>query len=125
MPVVAPEGEVALLTTNDSYEWFTKTAESIAPNWINKVTFESVEKMIEYDPTNAIELISPTPLLMIIAENDSLIPVEIAHEAADRAGEPKKIMTLQCGHFDVYETEPWHGQVADATTEWFTTHLGK
>jgi len=125
VPVVAPEGEVALLSTSDSYEWFTKTAESIAPNWINKVTLESVEKMIEYDPTNAIELISPTPLLMIIAENDSLIPVEIAREAADRAGEPKEIMIVKCGHFDVYETEPWHSQVASGATEWFTAHLGK
>lgn len=123
MPVVAQEGQPALLATPDSYEFFVEKCGSIAPTWINQVTFESVEKLVEYSPADAIELISPTPLLIVAAENDALIPIEETREAFDRALEPKKLVALPCGHFDVYDNQPWHGKVLEAEVEWFKTHL--
>ena len=121
--VVAPEGQPALLATPDSYEFFVENCGDRAPNWINRVTLESLEKIIEYSPADAIELVSPTPLLIVAAENDSLIPIEDVREAFDRAQDPKKLLTLPCGHFDVYENQPWHNQVLDAETAWFKKHL--
>ena len=89
----------------------------------NAVTLESLEKMLEYDPPGAIELVAPTPLLVIGARRDSLIPVEALRAAVARAGEPKRYLELDCGHFDVYATEPFFGRAADAATDWFRTHL--
>lgn len=123
-PVVAPEGEPAVLATPDSYEFFLKTREERRVNWINQVTVESIEKMIENDPADAMELISPTALMIVAAVNDSLIPIELVRETFERAGEPKKLVEIQCGHFDVYDDEPWHGQAAGAAVDWFVTHLG-
>jgi fermentation-respiration switch protein FrsA (DUF1100 family) len=123
LPVVAPEGQPALLATPDAYAFFEEHNKDLAPNWINRVTVESLEKIMEYSPADAIELISPTPLLIAAAEKDSLIPIEDVREAFSRAGEPKKLLTMPCGHFDVYENQPWHGRVLEAEAEWFNKYL--
>ncbi|MCH7780373.1 MAG: acetylxylan esterase, partial [Acidobacteria bacterium] len=62
-----------------------------APSWVNSVTLESLEDYVQYLPTAGIELISPTPLLMVVAEEDSLIPADLAKAAFERAGEPKAL----------------------------------
>ncbi len=122
LPVVAPEGEPCLLRPPDAYEWFT-TASRIAPSWRNGLTLESLERYREFDPVSSIHLISPTPLLLIAAENDSLIPLAAVKAAYERAGEPKALVTLPCGHFDLYYNEPWHSRAAGAAVEWFRRHL--
>jgi len=123
LAVVAPKGQPALLATPDSYAFFMEQCRNRASTWINKVTVESLEKLIEYSPADAIELISPTPLFILAAENDSLISMEDIKETFERAGEPKKLLTLPCGHFDVYENQPWHNQVLEAETRWFKKYL--
>ncbi len=123
IPVVAPTGQPCVLAAPDAWEWFQKTGSSIAPSWRNAVTLESLEKMLEYDPPGAIELISPTPLLVIAARNDSLVPIEQLRATVARAGEPKRYLELDCGHFDVYDTAPWFERASGAATEWFRTHL--
>ncbi|MCP4755560.1 MAG: alpha/beta hydrolase [Proteobacteria bacterium] len=123
LPVVAPEDQVSVLATPDALEFFAGKGEDAYPTWKNQVSVETLEHMIEYNPADAVEIISPTPLLMIAAETDSLIPVDQVKETFERAREPKKLVVLPCGHFDVYEKAPWHDQAASAATDWFTTHL--
>ena len=60
---------------------------------------------------------------MVLAEDDTLIPVEMARDAFDRAGDPKELLTLPCGHFEVYETEPWFSKAVNSMTEWYTKFL--
>ncbi|MFO7962744.1 MAG: alpha/beta hydrolase [Desulfobacterales bacterium] len=123
LPVVAPEGEPAALGTPDAYAFFHSGEEKAAENWINKVSLESIEKMIESNPADAIEIISPTPLMIVAAVQDFLIPIEIVREAFERAGEPKKLVEIPCGHFDVYYASPWHEQAVEAADQWFRKHL--
>ena len=78
--VVGLPGELAALGVPGAYEAMMKYA-SGAPTWNNQVTLESLENYVEYVPTANIALISPTPLLMVLAEHDSLIPVELARAA--------------------------------------------
>jgi fermentation-respiration switch protein FrsA (DUF1100 family) len=118
--VVAPEGEPAVLGTPDSWAWFTG---SDAPGWLNRTSLESVARMIEYDPGSLIALISPKPLLVIAGEADSLIPIAQVREAFACAGEPKRLIALPCGHFDVYPGGAFHTQARDAATAWFVEHL--
>ena len=82
-----------------------------------------MENYVENLPTASIELISPTPLLMILAEKDTLIPVELARAAFDRAGDPKELHTLPCGHFEVYETEPWFSNAVGRMVNWYVKYL--
>lgn len=122
VPVVAPEGEASALPTPDSLEWFTKTGETIAPTWKNEVTLETMEAFLEYNPSSAIELISPTPLLMVVADNDTLTPTDLAIEAFEKAREPKKLVIIPGGHFDAY-TEPGLSHSLPPQLDWFKEHL--
>lgn len=122
IPVVAAEGEPSALPTPDSFDWFTKTGETIAPNWVNKVTMETMEAFLDYYPADWIDKISPTPLLMIVANDDELTPTDLAIEAYARAKEPKRLEIISGGHFSAY-TEPGLSSSAPAALEWFKSYL--
>ena len=87
------------------------------------MTLESLENYVECVPTANIELISPTPLLMVLAEQDSLIPVELARAAFERVGDPKSLQVIPCGHFEIYDTEPWFSKAVGSMVEWYTEYL--
>ena len=55
-----------------------------------------------HEPIAHIHHISPTPLLMTVAENDVLTPTDIALEAYGKAREPKQLHIIPGGHFDGY-----------------------
>jgi fermentation-respiration switch protein FrsA (DUF1100 family) len=109
------------LPTADSYRWFTETHEARAPSWRNEVTLRSVELFTEYEPGTYLPWISPTPLLMCVAENDVLTPTDLAIAGFEAAREPKKLVILPGGHFDAYVDGFDHA--APAAVEWFTQHL--
>jgi len=123
IPVVAPEGEPAVLATADSYAWFVKSHPSWLEHWINHTTIESVARMAEYVPAAFIDLAAPKPLLILAGETDSLIPIDQVREAFARAGEPKRLEVHPCGHFDFYPGGAFHEQAASAATDWFSRWL--
>jgi fermentation-respiration switch protein FrsA (DUF1100 family) len=124
IPVVSedPLGPAALPTA-DSWSWFMDTGKSRAPSWRNEVTLRTVEMLGEYEPGSYIERISPTPLLMIIADGDHLAVADEAFAAYNRALEPKKLLVLKGGHFDAYVKD--FEASSSAACAWFATHLGK
>ncbi len=120
LPVVAEDNN-AVLNTTESYEWFTQTHKKMAPNWENQVTFESIEKFIEYNPGVYLPRISPTPLLIMVATRDTLTPTDISLRAFEAANEPKKLAILPGGHFDAYVAGFPHS--SGHATAWFKEHL--
>ena len=90
------------LPTPDSWAWFTETGKERAPAWRNEVTLRSVEMFTEYEPVSYLPYVSPTPLLMLVATGDHLVPAELAIAAFDRAHEPKRLIIMPGGHFDAY-----------------------
>jgi fermentation-respiration switch protein FrsA (DUF1100 family) len=120
--VVAPEGEPSALPTPDSYEWFITGGDTIAPNWKNEVTLETMEAFLGYNPAGLIDIISPTPLLMIVADNDELTPTDLAIEAFQKAREPKELVIIPGGHFGAY-MEPGLSHSAPPAVTWFKKHL--
>lgn len=123
IPVVTndPSGQAALPTA-DSYKWFVETGETRAPAWKNEVTLRTVEMLMEYEPASYIERVSPTPLLVIIAENDHLAVADEAFAAYNRALEPKKLVVLPGGHFDAYIGAGFD-MASQAACDWFVQHL--
>jgi fermentation-respiration switch protein FrsA (DUF1100 family) len=123
IPVVTddPMG-LAALPTADSYQWFIETGNTRAPAWENEVTVRTVEMLMEYEPGTYVERVSPTPLLMLIAEHDHLAVADLAFETYNRAREPKKLVILPGGHFDAYVG---HGFdiASSAARDWFVDHL--
>ncbi|KAI9372870.1 Alpha/Beta hydrolase protein [Aspergillus egyptiacus] len=88
------------LPTPDSYEFFTSW--EAKSQWKNEVTMKSLEATRSYNPAAYIHHISPTPLLMTVADHDVVVPTDIALQAYSRALEPKKLSLVPGGHFDGY-----------------------
>jgi fermentation-respiration switch protein FrsA (DUF1100 family) len=122
VPVVAENPlDPAALPTPDSWQWFTETGKSRAPNWKNEVTLRSVEMLGEYNPVDYIAQISPTPLLLLPARNDVLTPTAFAIAAYEKARQPKRLEILPGGHFDAY-VKGFDASSAPALN-WFRGHL--
>ena len=106
----------------DAYEWFMK-ASRMAPTWKNEITLESMEHYLEYNPASFMEFIAPTPLLMIAAMEDGITPPDLIIEAYEEwADEPKKLLQLPGGHFEVYDGVTFN-QASEGALEWFQQHL--
>jgi fermentation-respiration switch protein FrsA (DUF1100 family) len=122
LPVVSedPAGPAAL-PTPDSWQWFTETGNARAPAWRNEVTLRSVELFMAYEPGAYIELISPTPLLLVVALGDHLTVADEALAAYERARQPKKLAMLKGGHFDAYVAD--FEAASSAARDWFLEHL--
>jgi uncharacterized protein len=122
IPVVDPDPMAdSVLPTADSWEWFSETGKTRAPAWKNEVTLRSVEMLMEYEPSAYLERISPTPLLLVMARGDHLIPTDLTLEAYQRAFEPKKLVMLRGGHFDAWTTG--FDEASGAARDWFVQHL--
>jgi uncharacterized protein len=109
------------LPTPDSWQWFTETGKNLAPTWRNEVTLRSVEMFTEYEPASYLPYISPTPLLMLVAFGDHLVPSELATAAFERAREPKRLIVLPGGHFDAYVAG--FAAASGHARDWFVQHL--
>jgi fermentation-respiration switch protein FrsA (DUF1100 family) len=123
LPVVAEDPMApSALPTADSFKWFTETAATRAPSWRNEVTLRTIDYAFGYEPGAYIGLISPTPLLLIVAVKDHLAVSDLAIAAYERALEPKRLVLLPGGHFDAYVAE--FEQSSGPARDWFRTHLG-
>jgi hypothetical protein len=123
LPVVAPEGQAAVIPGKEANEWFAAAAK-VAPSWKNAVTMESVEKMMEYQPGANIHLISPTPLLMVISNRDATAPSDMALSAYNRALEPKALILTKGTHW-AGENDQEDAKLTGPVVEWFTQQLMK
>ena len=122
VPVVAEDPLApSALPTPDSWQWFTETGQTRAPNWKNEVTLRTVEMLGEYNPVDYIAQISPTPLLLLPARGDVLTPSAFAIAAYEQAREPKKLVILPGGHFDAY-VDGFDASSGPALA-WFREHL--
>ncbi|KAE8450112.1 hypothetical protein EG329_006893 [Mollisiaceae sp. DMI_Dod_QoI] len=88
------------LPTAESYEFFNAWEKKCG--WKNEVTVRTIEEFRAYNPASHIHNISPTPLLMTVAANDTLTPVDLALKAYAKALEPKELHVLPGGHFGGY-----------------------
>jgi uncharacterized protein len=122
IPVVSenPAGPAAL-PTPDSWKFFTEVSRERAPAWRNEVTLRSVEMFTEYEPGSYIPFISPTPLLMVVAQEDHLTVADEALAAFERALAPKRLLVLKSGHFDAYVSG--FAESSGAAAAWFREHL--
>ncbi|HTP77273.1 MAG TPA: alpha/beta hydrolase [Rhizomicrobium sp.] len=121
IPVVPdqPMGPGAL-STADSVAFFKSTTR--IGKWRNEVTLRSIEYMTEYSPGLFVGRISPTPFMLVVALRDVLATSDLALEAYERALQPKRLLALDCGHFDPYTGDMFKVNSA-AQSDWFVEHL--
>ncbi len=119
--VIDQDGEAGIYGSDDAQAFYS-AAWTLAEGWDNRVTLRSSELASEYEPGAWIDRVSPTPLLMVVAEHDTVTPTDLALAAYERALEPKRLCLLPGGHFDPYTTHA--GRAIAAARDWFVQHLG-
>lgn len=104
----------------------SESAQWIATNdkagvYRNELTLQSFELLRSYEPATFAAQISPTPLLMIVANRDTQTPTPWQLETFVQIGEPKKLVQIDCRHYDVYMSQ--QVTAMDAAADWFVEHL--
>ena len=115
--------EACALPTEDSHDFFFGPITERAPSWEKDVTLRSVERFTEYEPQTYVPFISPTPLLLVVAAGDHLVPADLTLRAYESALEPKKLLVLPGGHFEAYVGENF-ATSSPVQRDWLSTHLG-
>jgi len=103
LPVTVPNPHIRdpALSTPDSFPFFDGLEEKTS--WENEVTLRSMEVMLVYAPHHVVEYISPTPMLMVIADRDILTAADLSLKAFAKALEPKELLLFKGGHFEAYD----------------------
>ncbi|PIA99291.1 hypothetical protein CB0940_03556 [Cercospora beticola] len=112
IPVVAADRESAktgtapaLFNSLDAYDNYTEIY-STGGKWENWVTEQTLLHMWELDAEAMMHRISPTPFLMVIPSNDTLVTTDSQLTAYGKAKEPKQMVWIEgAGHFDIYKGE--------------------
>ncbi|MEV4431019.1 alpha/beta hydrolase [Streptomyces sp. R-07] len=121
MALVSADPSVpAAYRTQDAIDFYLQ-ALAEGTDWDNFVTVRSTRKSRMYEPGAFIDRISPTPLLMVVAQNDTTTLADTELAAYNRALEPKQLVLVPGGHFDPYVRQ--FTRASEAATEFFRTHL--
>lgn len=89
--------------------------------WPNRMTLRSLELVASYMPMAYTWQIAPTPLLMLVAEEDEITPLGPQLDAFNAAGAPKELLRYPCRHYDVYtRLQP---ETAAAARDFLVRHL--
>jgi len=107
--VVGPPGSVAVMTAPDAQPGYENIA---GPLWRNEVPARIMLRAGSYRPGRQAERL-PCPILVQVADRDSVAPVKPAQDVVWRATGRGEMRTYPIGHFDVYVGEPFERAVAD------------
>lgn len=122
IPIAAMGKANGAFMDDDTFLWQEEMKKQHAPHFRNRISLGSLEAIYEYAPLLWIPRISPKPLLMILASEDKIVSPDSIWLAFKQAGEPKKLLELNTGHYGVYSGENLD-KAASAAREWFLQHL--
>jgi fermentation-respiration switch protein FrsA (DUF1100 family) len=92
---------------------FTEEMDRRGLLWEKYAAIQSLLHSVGHEPRVVIKLISPRPLLVLIAENDATIQPQTQEEAFGEALEPKTLHIIRnAGHFDPYYGEAFEESMA-------------
>jgi fermentation-respiration switch protein FrsA (DUF1100 family) len=119
LAVVGPPGSVAAMTAPDSEAGYRTIA---GPSWRNEVAARIALRTGSYRPGLQADQL-PCPILVQIADRDTVAPVKAAQDAAWRATGRAEVRTYPIGHFEIYTGAPFERAVADQL-HFLRRHLG-
>ena len=116
--VVGPPGAVAAMTAPDAEPGYLAIA---GPSWRNEIAARIFLRAGLYRPGLQADRL-PCPMLVQIADTDSVAPPKAAQDAAWRATGRAEVRTYPIGHFDLY-TGPAFERAVDDQLHFFGRHL--
>lgn len=128
LPMVSNPDSNILMSHSSTDAWEFFTGKHALPedqyrfkNWKNEITLRTIEMYSEYEPGSYITRIAPTPLLMLVAENDVVAVTDEALKAFNNACEIKKLHIFSGGHFSAYVEQ--FENLSTLAEKWFTQYL--
>jgi pimeloyl-ACP methyl ester carboxylesterase len=106
---VGPPGSVGTMTTADAEPGYRAIA---GPSWRNEVAARMALRAGMYRPGLQADRL-PCPILVQIADHDTVAPVKAAQDAAWRATGRAQVRTYPIGHFEIYRGAPFEQAIAD------------
>lgn len=116
-----PEGDAPGVFKDPAAIEFFERPESNPPSFEKKMTLLSAERARDYDPVQFIDRISPTPLLMIVADDDTVTGTDLSLKAFERALPPKELVLFKGAHWSPYVEA--RDEAIAAATDWFRNTL--
>jgi len=98
VPLVAPPGQTAAMTSHDAYSGCLAI---MPPGWRNEIAARFFWEMPFYRPLRHAANVK-CPTLILACMNDSVASVDAAAKAAQRMGANAELVELPMGHFDIY-----------------------
>ncbi|MEQ8659290.1 MAG: acetylxylan esterase, partial [Gammaproteobacteria bacterium] len=114
-----PAATAAATRGSETAEWVAR--KDVDGRYVNALTLRSFDLLRSYEPVAFCPRIAPTPLLMIIAAHDTTTPTAWQREAFAAIDGPKRLLELDCRHYDVYMDHL--DAAADAALAWYQAHL--
>jgi dipeptidyl aminopeptidase/acylaminoacyl peptidase len=98
-----------------------ESLKNIAPSRID-ISWETLEKTLEYKPLEIVDRIAPRALMLIGARDDDLCRIDGYEKMYERAREPKKLVVLPITHYEIYGGK-WLDESSRLAREWFERFL--
>ena len=124
IPVLGPQGTLCAMPSDDQIIGFFARVPEFFPTWLDTLTLESVEKILEFSPLSFVHRITPRPYLIITTSGRDIVhPAWSVAELFDRAREPKRLEFLPFDQTGLYQ-EPGLTLSNDLAIEFFAEELG-
>ena len=117
--LVGPPGSLAAMTTPDAQPGYEKIT---GPTWRNEAAARIMLRAGSYRPGRQADRL-PCPMLVQVADRDSVAPVKAAQDAVWLATGRGEMRTYPIGHFEIYTGEPFEKALADQLL-FLRRHLG-
>lgn len=99
--VYGPPGSLAAITAADAVPGYGAI---VGPSFRNEMPARGILAIPLNRPVTSAPRLH-CPLLLVMAERDSIAPPAAVRRVADTAGGPVEVLALECGHFDIYVGE--------------------
>jgi uncharacterized protein len=115
-----PDGELDLWRENGKKFYLSERNQD--PNWRNQTLLWSYDKMIQFSALDTVELLAPTPLLVIAGDQAETLGQSEA--VYTKAQEPKELFLIEGGtHFDFYDQPEYVTPALAEIETFFKKHL--
>jgi dipeptidyl aminopeptidase/acylaminoacyl peptidase len=109
------------LNSGQTNAFLGDSLKGVAPSRID-ISWETIEKTLEYRPLDIVDRIAPRALLLIGARDDDLCKIEGYEKMYERAREPKKLVVLPITHYEIYSGKGFE-ESSHLAVEWFNRFL--
>lgn len=86
----------------DADDFYVDIASPRLRTWENRVTLASVDRYATYEPGRSLGRLRDTPLLVIVAAQDTITPTDVTTAALRESGVCAETLTVPGGHYNVY-----------------------